>query len=242
MGLSGQPASGHRAFAFGAFVADTVTRRLWRDGQSVPISPKTFDVLIVLLEHRDRVVSKDELLDRVWPDTAVQENNLPRQVSSLRRLLGQRTDQTDYVVTVPGQGYRFVADAHGLPELPPELGDVHGSHALAASEPVGNHDDLAPDAPLGEHAVADVEGDPAEAAAPSGTAEERLPVGRLVAVAALLLALALGVTGLSRDGADLATPPALQRLTYRRRVAASRCVVVAGWPRHRVRKRPGRQR
>ena len=79
----------HR-YAFGAFVADTVTRRLWREGHAVPITAKTFDVLVVLLEHRDRLVTKDELLDRVWPDTAVQENNLARQVSSLRRALGQR--------------------------------------------------------------------------------------------------------------------------------------------------------
>ena len=81
------------AYAFGAFVADTVTRRLWREGRAVPITAKTFDVLVVLLEHRDRLVTKDELLDRVWPDTAVQENNLARQVSSLRRALGQRPDE-----------------------------------------------------------------------------------------------------------------------------------------------------
>ena len=80
----------------------------------MPIASKTFDVLVVLLEHRDHVVSKDELLNRVWPDTAVNENNLARQISSLRRVLGQRPDQHDFVVTVPGNGYRFVANVQNV--------------------------------------------------------------------------------------------------------------------------------
>ena len=67
-------------YAFGPFVADAVKRQLWRDGSLVPITSKTFDLLIVLLEHRDNTVSKDELLNRVWPETSVNENNLARQV------------------------------------------------------------------------------------------------------------------------------------------------------------------
>ena len=85
-----------------------------RTGSLVPITSKTFDVLIVLLERRDHTVSKDELLNRVWPETSVNENNLARQVSSLRRALGQRPDQHDFLVTVPGQGYRFVAGVQHL--------------------------------------------------------------------------------------------------------------------------------
>ena len=90
-----EESSGHGGYAFGPFVVDPVKRRLWRDGRLVPITSKTFDVLVVLLEHRDHIVSKDELLNRVWPDTAVNENNLARQISSLRRALGQRPDQHD---------------------------------------------------------------------------------------------------------------------------------------------------
>ena len=119
--------SGHGGYAFGPFVVDSVKRRLWRDGRLVPITSKTFDVLIVLLEHRDHIVSKDELLNRVWPNTAVNENNLARQISSLRRALGQRPDQHDFVVTIPGHGYRFVATVQSLTDAPPELRgrDVH---------------------------------------------------------------------------------------------------------------------
>src|SRR5919108_3957043 len=103
------------AYAFGLFVVDPVKRRLWREGRPVPITSKTFDLLVALLEHRDRVVSKDELLNWVWPTTAVNENNLARQISSLRRTLGQRPDQHDFVVTIPGHGYRFVATVKNLP-------------------------------------------------------------------------------------------------------------------------------
>ena len=83
--------SGHGGYAFGPFVVDSVKRRLWRDGRLVPITSKTFDVLIVLLEHRDHIVSKDELLNRVWPNTAVNENNLARQISSLDRFVCLRS-------------------------------------------------------------------------------------------------------------------------------------------------------
>src|SRR5687767_6123382 len=118
--IKADDSSGQGAYAFGPFVVDPLKRRLWRDGQLVPITSKTFDVLVVLLERRDHTVSKDELLTRVWPDTAVNENNLARQISSLRRALGQRPDDHDFVVTVPGYGYRFVAAVQDLPAVPPE--------------------------------------------------------------------------------------------------------------------------
>jgi Tol biopolymer transport system component/DNA-binding winged helix-turn-helix (wHTH) protein len=210
------PAPGHRAFAFDAFVADTVTRRLWHDGHPVPISAKTFDVLIVLLEHRDRLVSKDELLDRVWPDTAVQENNLPRQVSSLRRALGQRGEQADYILTVQGQGYRFVADVQDLLELPPHLKEANGVHRSVGPDQEGNQDDMLP---AGEASPAgptlwggDV--DSADSAAAQTLAAKRLTLGRLAGAAVLLATLALVLTRGGREGPHPVTPPALQRLTY----------------------------
>jgi Tol biopolymer transport system component/DNA-binding winged helix-turn-helix (wHTH) protein len=120
-------------YAFGPFVLDLVKRSLWRGDRSVPITAKTFDVLAVLLQHRDRIVSKDELLNRVWPNTAVQENNLVRQISSLRRALGQRPDQHDYIVTISGQGYRFVANVHGVSAPPSDWYTVRdlNQHVLA---------------------------------------------------------------------------------------------------------------
>src|SRR5262245_8392501 len=99
----------HASFTFGPFAVDRGRRLLCRGGQPVALTAKAFDVLVALIERRGRIVSKDELLAQIWPDTQVQENNLVRQISTLRRALDQRPDQHDYIVTVPGQGYQFVA-------------------------------------------------------------------------------------------------------------------------------------
>ena len=138
------------------------------EGHPVPITAKTFDVLAVLLEHRDRLVTKDELLDRVWPDTAVQENNLARQVSSLRRALAQRPDEADYVLTIPGQGYRFVANAQEIPELPGGLRDANGTHHLVPPEPAADIDDVRADDGSAPSLVI-VSADGTEAGSPSAT-------------------------------------------------------------------------
>ncbi|MDQ6685851.1 MAG: winged helix-turn-helix domain-containing protein, partial [Pseudomonadota bacterium] len=79
-------------------------RQVLVKGAPVNLGSRAFDVLLALIAHRERVVSKNELLDLVWPDLVVEENNLQVQVSSLRKLLGART-----IVTIPGRGYRFAA-------------------------------------------------------------------------------------------------------------------------------------
>src|SRR5687768_3560806 len=79
-------------------------RQLLCDGTPAPIGARAFDVLIALLERRERVVGKGELLDLVWPGVVVEENNLQVQVSALRKLLGPGV-----IATIPGRGYRFTA-------------------------------------------------------------------------------------------------------------------------------------
>jgi len=95
--------------AFGHFEMLLEQRRLLAHGAPVSIGARAFDLLAVLVQHRDRVVSKDELLRLVWRDAAVEENNLSVQVSTLRKVLG-----ADALHTVSGQGYRFT-----LPMAPP---------------------------------------------------------------------------------------------------------------------------
>ena len=80
------------------------------DGEPAKVGARAFDLLMVLIDRRDRVVSKDELLDIVWPNVTVEEGNLQVQVAALRRLLG-----AEAIATVPGQGYRFVAP-NGVPQ------------------------------------------------------------------------------------------------------------------------------
>lgn len=91
-----------RNHRFGRFVLNVEQRRLLSDGAALTLGARAFDVLCTLLERRDRIVSRDELLDAVWPGLVVEENNLSVQIGTLRRLLG-----TDAISTVPGRGYRF---------------------------------------------------------------------------------------------------------------------------------------
>ncbi|HXG63633.1 MAG TPA: winged helix-turn-helix domain-containing protein [Blastocatellia bacterium] len=103
----------HRIYEFGPFRIDPVTRQLRRDGQTVPLKPKVFDTLLVLVEHSGQVVSKDYLMQAIWPDTVVEENNLTQNISALRKILGEQRDEHRYIVTEPGRGYRFVAEVKG---------------------------------------------------------------------------------------------------------------------------------
>jgi DNA-binding winged helix-turn-helix (wHTH) protein/Tol biopolymer transport system component len=99
-----------QALEFGPFHMNLMRRLLYRDGTVVEIPPKAFAVLLVLVEHRGQVVGKQELMDAVWPNTAVEENNLARCISTLRRALGERSGEHRYILTVPGSGYSFVGE------------------------------------------------------------------------------------------------------------------------------------
>ncbi len=91
-------------FAFGRCALHVGRRQLLVDGQAVPVGGRAFDLLVALVERRDRVVSKNELFDVVWPGLVVEENNLQVQIFALRKLLGAPA-----IATVPGRGYRFTA-------------------------------------------------------------------------------------------------------------------------------------
>jgi hypothetical protein len=91
----------------------------------VSLSNKGFEVLMVLIRDRHRVVEKEELLNRVWPDTVVEENNLTVAVSALRKALGEELNDRHYVVTIPGQGYRFAAEARLVAQRDDESAKLH---------------------------------------------------------------------------------------------------------------------
>ena len=97
-------------YEFGPFRVDALRRTLLREGKQVRLPSKAFEILLVLLEGKGRLVEKDELMQRVWPDTVVEENNLTVNVSALRKSLTESPGEHRYVVTVPGRGYQFVAE------------------------------------------------------------------------------------------------------------------------------------
>ena len=98
------------SFEFGPFLLDTKKRLLFRDGQLVPLPPKVLETLLALIEHRGGLISKEQLLSFVWGDAAVEEGGLARNISLLRKILGEKPDDHHYIVTVPARGYQFVAE------------------------------------------------------------------------------------------------------------------------------------
>jgi DNA-binding winged helix-turn-helix (wHTH) protein/TolB-like protein/Flp pilus assembly protein TadD len=98
--------------SFGEFELDVEKRRLMSSGEPVALNSKTFDLLAFLAGNRGRVVSKDEILDSVWAGQFVEEANLSVQISALRKALGEKKETPRFLITVPGKGYKFVADVH----------------------------------------------------------------------------------------------------------------------------------
>lgn len=189
-----------RYYAFGPYVLDRYRGVLWHEGAAVPVTPKAFEVLSTFVEHPGELLTKDELLRRVWPGVTVEENNLARHISTIRRTLGDRPGQREYIATLPGAGYRFVADVRVLDELP-HTGDRR-TPADAAAPAVHAPADALPAAVL-----------------PAAREATRSGPGRLVLAAAVLLVMAVGGGAswlVMRTGVTRLPSPerVLQQLTY----------------------------
>ncbi|MBA3231681.1 MAG: winged helix-turn-helix domain-containing protein [Acidobacteria bacterium] len=120
-----------QVFEFGDFRLEAGSRRLLRAGEQVPLTPKLFDTLLYLVQHRGAVASRDELLTALWPDAVVEENNLGQAISKLRHVLGEAPGDNRYIATISGRGYRFVApvtqgakdvDGNAVSEMSPGTG------------------------------------------------------------------------------------------------------------------------
>src|SRR3989442_1444781 len=105
----------HHLFEFVPFRLDPAERVLWRNGELVLLTPKAFETLLVLVEQCGHVVSKDDLMKDVWPDAFVEECGLARNISVLRKALGQNGEDHRYIETIPRRGYRFVAPVRKIP-------------------------------------------------------------------------------------------------------------------------------
>lgn len=97
-------------YEFGPFRLDASKRLLWREGKQVSLAPKAFETLLALIERRGQLLEKEALMQMLWPDSFVEDANLTVKISQLRKALGEHPQEHQYIVTVPGRGYRFVAD------------------------------------------------------------------------------------------------------------------------------------
>jgi serine/threonine-protein kinase len=122
--------SERRQYEFSGFRLDAVSRELFGpDRTSIPITSKALDVLVYLIDQRGRVVDKDDLLAAVWSGRVVEENNLTQAISALRKAFGVAAGEHRYIVTIPGRGYRFVAELA-------EGSFVERRRAVASAEPI----------------------------------------------------------------------------------------------------------
>jgi DNA-binding winged helix-turn-helix (wHTH) protein/Tol biopolymer transport system component len=106
-------------FEFGRFRLDRTERFLFQDGTPVPLSPRLFDTLLILVENSGHVVEKNDLMQKIWTDVAVEENNLTQNISALRKILGDSLEGPKFIETILKRGYRFVAPVKEISEEEP---------------------------------------------------------------------------------------------------------------------------
>lgn len=129
-------------FVFGTFSLNVEERLLLRGEEVISLSPKVFDTLVVLVENAGRALSKDELLNKLWPDSFVEESSLTQNISILRKALGEETSHPQYIETIPKRGYRFIASVEERRET--ETANVI-QHQRSESVPIEEEEDSAPD-------------------------------------------------------------------------------------------------
>ncbi len=115
-------------YEFGPYRIDPEERLLFRGEEPIPLPPKVFETLLILVDHSERVVLKDDLMKRLWPDTFVEEANLSQNIFVLRKALGDSAQNAHYIATVPGRGYRFAQKVRHVAEGEGDL--VVQSHSI----------------------------------------------------------------------------------------------------------------
>ena len=120
-------------YGFGPFRLDPKECLLILDGRPVPLPPKAFEALVFLVENAGHLVDKDELMRRLWPDTFVEDGNVAKHVSLLRKILSEATNGREYIETIPKRGYRFVAEVSDLADQ----GAGHQSRTVSGASLIG---------------------------------------------------------------------------------------------------------
>jgi DNA-binding winged helix-turn-helix (wHTH) protein/TolB-like protein/predicted negative regulator of RcsB-dependent stress response len=126
---------------FAGFQLIPEKRLFLRDGEVIPLTPKVFDTLVVLVTNAGRIVGKDELMSAVWKDTIVEENNLNKNISTLRQILGENPGENRFIATIPGTGYKFVAAVNRVNDH--DISEP-GSNYEASRDGSGNNIDSIP--------------------------------------------------------------------------------------------------
>ena len=182
-----------RLYEFGPFRIDTSNRLLFRDGKPIVLKPKVVDTLLLLLENSGRVFEKDELIQRLWPDSFVEEGNLTQNIYVLRKALDTGEDAESYIETIPRRGYRFAAQVR---ELPYEEGAAGRNDLVAVRDERQGDEELA----LTQHTNSE-EGRPRSAAPAVAWSRRWVVIGSILLVGALIA----GAYYLHRNRAPIGT-------------------------------------
>jgi DNA-binding winged helix-turn-helix (wHTH) protein len=108
-------------YEYGSFRLEPAEHRLTRDGKPVSLAPKTFELLVFLVQNQGRLVTKDQIMQAVWPGSFVEDANLTVTISVLRKALGEKDGDLRYIETVPKKGYRFTASVKEVANFPEQL-------------------------------------------------------------------------------------------------------------------------
>ena len=131
-----------RDYAFGPFRLDACKRLLFHADQLVPLTPRAFDTLLVLVENGGKVMTKEELMRSVWADDCVEENNLAQSIHAIRKTLGDWSSGVKYVETISKRGYRFIASVEVLTDPTSPLTIEDGSGQSGTSKEAKNATNL----------------------------------------------------------------------------------------------------
>jgi len=191
-------------YEFGRFRVKLEDRVLMREQEMVPLTPKAFDILLALLENGGRIVPKDALMKKVWPNTFVEEGNLTQNVSLLRKALGESASGAQFIETIPRRGYRFV--------VPVTRGNVNEENGAAEVSTIASEVEHAPSSrALASISDATTPVVPQSLVANSSSSfSHRLPTIAITCVAVLLAVLGIAYLG-GRDKAG-ASPNAIQSI------------------------------
>ncbi len=173
-------------YEFGEFLLDPRERQLLHAGQAVPLTPKAFDLLVLLVKNSGGLLTKDELMSALWPDSFVEEINLAQNISLIRKALGDSSREERVVETVPKQGYRFKAKVREIPARP--MAEVAGAPAKTMPEPRAPLESLASAAEAAQTSP----GDPCVTNMPKSSLPLISLIAVCVAVAGMLVVVWLG--------------------------------------------------
>src|SRR5690348_2009947 len=123
-------------YRFGDFIVDTDQKLLLRQDKELPLTPKLFETLLILVENSGRIVQKEQFMQRLWPHSFVEEANLTSNIQQLRKSLGDNARHPQYIETVTKRGYRFIAEVHRVEAAP------SGVENAAALAPVADRKQL----------------------------------------------------------------------------------------------------